>query len=77
MGWEPALDDDDPVGRALGPGGPGSQLPPVDRRARRNPDRRRRRRRSSVRTVSPEERERARRELQAEVDRGNEVLARL
>ncbi len=30
-----------------------------------------------MRVVTPEERERARRELQAEVERGNEVLARL
>ncbi len=71
--------DDEPVGSALGPSGLGSRLPPVDRRRRRrrNPDDRPHRRRSSVRTVSPEERERAHRELQAEVDRGNEVLRRL
>lgn len=68
--------DDGPLGSALGPAGVDPRLPPVDRRRRRDPGDRRRRR-SSVRAVSPEQRERARRELQAEVERGNEILARL
>ena len=76
-----SLPDDDPIGGALGPAGVDPRMPPVDRRRRGNRDNRRhnshRSRRSSLRADSPEERKRALRELQAEVDRGNQLLLKL
>ncbi len=66
--------DDDPVGSMLGSSGVDPRLPPVDRRRGRSEAGGRRRRRSSARTLSPEAAERARRELGAEIDHGNEVL---
>lgn len=66
--------DDDPVGSMLGSSGVDSRLPPVDPRRRGSGGDRRRKRRSSVRTLNPQAAERARRELGAEVDHGNEVL---
>jgi hypothetical protein len=71
------LPDDGPVRSTLGPSGVESRLPPADRRRERSGGRRRRKRRQSTGIFTPEEAERARRELQAEVERGNEVLRRL
>lgn len=73
---------DDPVGRTLEPTPIDSRLPPVDPRRGRGRgggsegDRRRGDRRQSARAANPEEAERARRELQAEIDRGNSILQR-
>jgi hypothetical protein len=70
------LPDDDRVAGMLGSSGLGSRLPPVDRRSSSRRERRKRRRRST-RVISREEAGRARRELEAEIERGNQVLARL
>ena len=71
------MPDDDPIGGTLGAAGVDPRLPPVDRRRRRSGGGRRRDRRHSTRVISPEERDRARRDLEAEVERGNGILKRL
>jgi hypothetical protein len=63
---------DEPINSSLGPTGIGSRLPPPGGRPREEP---RRRRRESSRALR-RDREAARRELHAEISRGNELLAK-
>lgn len=63
---------DEPINSPLGPTEIGSRLPPLGERARDDSRRRRRRSQDELRRDV----ENARRELQAEIKHGNELLAR-
>lgn len=64
---------DNPVESSLGPAGIGPRLPPAGDRSRGGGGRRERRRSTRTLRREPEE---VRRELQAEIARGNELLAK-